>query len=83
MSQIKSILGVGLTFGDTPIRFAQRLLGILGIKLSFVSHRRFPDGSRHRVYRGADPLVDGRGEVFDRWLERDQDAIEHLIAIAA
>jgi hypothetical protein len=73
MSQIKSILGCSLLMGDTPISFAQRLLSRLGLKLSFVSHRRFPDGSRHRVYRGCDPLTDGRGEVFDRWLENDLD----------
>ncbi len=83
ISQIKSILGFTLSMGDTPIGFAQRLLGILGLKLTFISHRRYEDGSRRRVYRGVDPLGDGRGEVFDRWLERDRDAIERSIAIAA
>jgi hypothetical protein len=83
ISQIKSILGFTLSMGDTPIGFAQRLLGILGLKLTFASHRRYEDGSRRRVYRGVDPLGDGRGEVFDRWLERDRDAIERSIAIAA
>lgn len=82
-SQIKSILGFTLSMGDTPIGFAQRLLAILGLKLSYVSHRRFPDGSRQRVYRGADPLADGRGEVFQEWLKRDMESIERSIEIAA
>jgi hypothetical protein len=83
MGQIKSVLGFSLSTGDTPISFAQRLLGLLELKLTFISHRRFPDGSRRRVYRGCDPLADVRGEVFDRLLERDRDAIERSIAIAA
>ena len=82
-SQIKSILGFTLSMGDTAIAFAQRLLSVLGLKLSYVSHRRFPDGSRQRVYRGADPLADGRGEVFERWLERDRESLEDSIEIAA
>jgi hypothetical protein len=83
VSQIKSILGFTLSMGDTPIGFAQRLLSVLGLKLSYVSHRRFPDGSRQRVYRGADPLADGRGEVFQEWLKRDMESIERSIEIAA
>jgi len=82
-SQIKSILGFTLSMGDTAIAFAQRLLSVLGLKLSYVSHRRFSDGSRHRVYRGCDPLGDGRGEVFERWLERDRESLEDSIEIAA
>jgi len=82
-SLIKSILGFTLSMGDTPIAFAQRLLSVLGLKLSYVSHRRFPDGSRQRVYRGCDPLADGRGEVFDRWLERDRESLEDSSEIAA
>lgn len=83
MSQIKSVLGFSLSTGDTPISFAQRLLSVFGLRLSYVSHRRYKGGSRRRVYRGCDPLADGRGEVFDRWLERDREAIERSIAIAA
>jgi hypothetical protein len=82
-SQIKAVLGFTLSMGDTPIAFAQRLLSVLGLKLSYVSHRRYGDGSRHRVYRGCDPLADGRGEVFERWLERDRESLEDSIEIAA
>ena len=86
IAQIKSILGFSLSMDDNPICFAQRLLGALGLKLSYVAHRRFPDGNRHRVYRGCDPLADGRGEVFERWIERDRELgiqVIEDIAIAA
>jgi hypothetical protein len=56
---------------DTAISFAQRLLRLLGLKLNCVGQRRRQDGTRYRLYQGCDPLVDGRGEVFDVWLERD------------
>lgn len=87
ISQIKSILGFSLSMEDNPICFAQRLLGSLGLRLSYIAHRRFPDGSRRRVYCGCDPLADGRGEVFERWIERDRELLAQKviedIAIAA
>jgi hypothetical protein len=87
MSQIKSILGFTLSMKDTAISFAQRLLRLLGLKLICVGQRRREDGSRYRLYHGCDPLVDGRGEVFDVWLERDlvdhPDKYGEIIEIAA
>jgi hypothetical protein len=71
ISQIKSILGFTLSMKDTAISFAQRLLRLLGLKLNCVGQRRRQDGTRYRLYQGCDPLVNGRGEVFDVWLERD------------
>jgi hypothetical protein len=71
ISQIKSILGFTLSMKDTAISFAQRLLRLLGLKLNCVGQRRRQDGTRYRLYQGCDPLVDGRGEVFDVWIERD------------
>jgi hypothetical protein len=68
-SQIKSILGFTISPKDTGISFAQRLLAALGLKLTFIHQRRYKDGSRRRVYRGCDPLADGRGEIFERWLD--------------
>ena len=76
ISQIKAVLGFTLSMGDTAISFAQRLLAKLGLNLTFVSHRRRGDGSRQRVYRGCDPFADGRGEVFDYWLERDRESVK-------
>jgi hypothetical protein len=83
ISQIKSILGFTLSMKDTAISFAQRLLRLLGLKLICVGQRRREDGSRYRLYQGCDPLSDGRGGVFDRWLERDQASISGSSAIAA
>lgn len=82
ISQIKAVLGFTLSMGDTAISFAQRLLAKLGLNLTFVSHRRHEDGYRRRVYRGCDLLADGRGEVFDRWLERDREN-EYSLKMAA
>ncbi|WP_228008615.1 plasmid replication protein, CyRepA1 family [Microcystis aeruginosa] len=72
VSQIKSILGFTLSMSDTPIAFAQRLLRALGLKLNYIGQRRREDGSRYRLYQGCDPLGDGRGEVFQEWLNRDE-----------
>jgi hypothetical protein len=87
ISQIKSILGFTLSMKDTAISFAQRLLRLLGLKLICVGQRRREDGTRYRLYQGCDPLVDGRGEVFDVWLERDlvdhPDKYGEIIEIAA
>jgi hypothetical protein len=87
ISQIKSILGFTLSMKDTAISFAQRLLRLLGLKLICVGQRRREDGSRYRLYQGCDPLSDGRGEVFDRWIERDlidhPDKYEEVTSIAA
>lgn len=87
VSQIKSILGFTLSLKDTAISFAQRLLRLLGLRLACVGQRRREDGSRYRLYRGCDPLADGRGEVFDRWIERDlidhPDKYGEMIAIAS
>jgi hypothetical protein len=87
ISQIKSILGFTLSLNDTPIGFAQRLLRLIALKLNCVGQRRREDGSRYRLYQGCDPLSDGRGEVFDRWIERDlidhPDKYEEVIEIAA
>jgi hypothetical protein len=87
ISQIKSILGFTLSMKDSPISFAQRLLKLLGLKLNCVGQRRREDGTRYRLYQGCDPLVDGRGEVFDVWLERDlvdhPDKYGEIIEIAA
>ncbi len=87
ISQIKSVLGFTLSLKDSPISFAQRLLRLLGLKLSCVGQRRREDGSRYRLYQGCDPLADGRGEVFDRWIERDlidhPDKYGEIIEVAA
>ena len=57
---------------ETPIQLAQRLLNqLFGLKLECIGKR----GERRqqiRVYRGCSLNPDGRQEIFERWLERDQ-----------
>lgn len=55
---------------DTPIAVAQRLLGLLGLKLTGLGQRR-KDGKRVREYQMQDLSPDGRDAIFLRWLDRD------------
>lgn len=67
---IKTCLGVTISDKDTPIAITQRLLGLMGLKLSYVG-RLGSVVNRERVYKFERPC-DGRDEIFSRWLERDQ-----------
>jgi hypothetical protein len=67
---IKTLTGITIGANDTPIRFAQRLTGKFGLKLTCIA-RIGPRGSRTRVYRLTSIDPDGRGEIFARWCERD------------
>lgn len=82
IAQIKTILGFTLSMKDSAISFAQRLLGAMGLKLQGLGRRRGDDGRQRRIYKGCDPLADGRGEVFDVWLKRLQEFSE-MDAMAA
>lgn len=70
--EVRAALGVAIKATDQPMLIAQKLLGKLGLKLKLRSRDRTPEGKAGaRVYR----LVsedDGRAEIFQRWLERDQ-----------
>lgn len=68
--QIKAILGISIHSDDTPLTVLQKLLTKIGIKLRCI-RREGGDGNRQRVYEIARP-VDGRDEIFQRWLERDE-----------
>lgn len=66
---IKSILNITVGEDDSPIRFANKLLKRLGMKLI----RRGSVGGRgqqEKVYE-LEPLEDSRFEVFSLWYERD------------
>jgi hypothetical protein len=67
-SDVKAILGVTTTGKDTPIKFMQRVLDKLGLKLSNTG--RDGGGNRSRIYSivGSD---DGRAAVYKVWLDRD------------
>jgi len=66
---IKDYLGLTISLKDTPIAIAQKLLGKLGLKLTFVG--RFGSrGNQQRVYT-FEPPNDERDQVMQKWLERD------------
>ena len=68
---IKRILGFWINPDkDSPIAIAQLLLAQLGLKME--CDRRRVNGQRVRFYRLETLDPDGRGGVFDRWLERDK-----------
>ena len=55
---------------DSPIGFAQRLLGTMGLKLTCIGQKTI-DGERQRVYQMIDLNPDDRDAIFARWYERD------------
>lgn len=65
---------------DTPIAVAQRLLRTIGLKLTCIGQRTI-DGKRQRVYKMMNLNLDDRNAIFDRWLERDQQASLHTPSI--
>lgn len=67
---IKSVLGINLSAKDTPMAIAQRLLGLIGLKLTYTGRPGRRGEQRDRIYQFV-PIEDGRDEVFLRWLERD------------
>lgn len=72
---IKSILGIGLAKNSTPIMVVRRLLDKIGYKIKQIRCESVaqPDTKkkkRIRVYRVSVP-ADGRSQVFDYWLRRD------------
>ncbi|GFE69073.1 plasmid replication protein, CyRepA1 family [Chroococcus sp. FPU101] len=68
-SQIKSILGMNINpEKDTPIAVAQRLLGLLGLKMSYLGRFGSPE-NRQRVYRMQTLDPDRRSLIFERWIK--------------
>jgi hypothetical protein len=55
---------------DSPIGFAQRLLGTMGLKLTCIGQKTI-EGERQRVYQMIDLNPDDRDAIFARWYERD------------
>ena len=70
---IKTALSITISEKDTPIAIAQKLLGKLGLKLTYL-RREGSDGNRQRVY-GYTAKEDGRDEVFAAWIARDEVAL--------
>ncbi|MGB5637123.1 MAG: bifunctional DNA primase/helicase, partial [Waterburya sp.] len=69
--ELKTFLGLTIVESDTPIKIVQKLLGLLGLKLTCIG-RLGSRGQRERVYI-FEPPSDGRSEIFASWLQRDSD----------
>ncbi|MGB5714938.1 MAG: plasmid replication protein, CyRepA1 family, partial [Waterburya sp.] len=69
--ELKTFLGLTIVESDTPIKIVQKLLGLLGLKLTCIGRLGSRD-KRERVYI-FEPPNDGRSEIFASWLQRDSD----------
>ncbi len=67
--ELKTFLGLTIVESDTPIKIVQKLLSLLGLKLTCIG-RLGSRGQRERVYM-YEPPDDGRSEIFQSWLRRD------------
>ena len=67
--ELKTFLGLTIVESDTPVKIAQKLLSLLGLKLTSVG-RLGSREQRERVYV-FESCDDGREEIFDSWLQRD------------
>ncbi|MBW4422743.1 MAG: hypothetical protein KME13_26790 [Myxacorys californica WJT36-NPBG1] len=74
---IKATLNITIGQKDTPISFAQRLLGKLGLKLTH-DRRVGGVGAQIHCYR-FEAIDDGREEVFAKWLERDEAQTQQIV----
>jgi hypothetical protein len=77
--ELKTFLGLTIVESDTPIKIVQKLLSLLGLKLTCIG-RLGSRAKRERVYILESPN-DGREEIFATWLERDSAFIPTEFAI--
>jgi Domain of unknown function (DUF3854) len=68
---IEQYLGIRISTRSTPIQTAQRLLGLLGMKLNYIDRARIDGSTPTRRYSGVDCNADEREAVMARWLDRD------------
>lgn len=67
---IKRILNLWVNELESPVAIAQKILAKLGLKMK--CYRRRVNGVLVRFYRLVTFDPDNRGEVLERWLERDK-----------
>ena len=72
--ELKTFLGITIVKSDPPIKIVQKLLGLLGLKLTCIG-RLGSRSKRERVYV-FEPPSDGREEIFATWLQRDKASID-------
>jgi hypothetical protein len=71
-SQIKTVFGFSVGHpDDSAIGAAQRFLAKLDLQLISVGRKR-RNGKQVRIYKGCNVNPDQRGEIFKRWLKRDE-----------
>ena len=70
--ELKTFLSLTVVESDSPIKIVQKLLRLLGLKLTYLG-RLGPTTQRERVYR-FNPPHDGREAIFQSWLQRDEAA---------
>ena len=68
--ELKTFLGLTIVESDTPIKIIQKLLSLLGLKLTYIG-RLGSREQRERVYM-YEPPSDGRSEIFKSWLQKDK-----------
>lgn len=73
--QVKEILGISISPTSHPVRAAQQILRKLGVRLTYIDRIRI-GGILVRRYSGVDCSFDGRLDIFSRWLDRDDLALE-------
>jgi hypothetical protein len=72
--ELKTFLGLTIVKSDTPIKIVQKLLSLLGLKLTCIG-RLGSRGQRERAYT-SEPPNDSRSEIFATWLQRDSAFIQ-------
>ncbi len=72
--ELKTFLGLTIVESDTPIKIVQKLLSLLGLKLTYIG-RLGSRGQRERIYM-FEQRDDGREEIFNSWLQRDSAFIQ-------
>lgn len=68
---VKDDLGISQKPEERNIPLVQRLLALLGLKLTYIGRPGKRGEARKRLYKFVSP-DDGRFEVFGRWAERDE-----------
>lgn len=68
---VKNDLGISINPDERNIPLVQRLLALIGLRLSYVGRPGKRGEVRKRLYKFV-PVEDGRFEIFARWAERDE-----------
>ena len=79
-SLIKTVFGFSVGHPkDEAVSAAQRFLNKLDLQLIGVRRER-RNGKQVRIYKGCNVNADQRGEIFERWLKRDETNFLHEVA---